>query len=68
MLLVVADPNETGVVSILNPKTRLVNKTNSPEGVASGDAGTEGTGKVKPETLSQLSGDRCDGHLVVGVC
>ncbi len=68
MLLVVANPNETDRVSFPDPKTRLVNKTNSPEGVASGDAGPEGTGEVEPETLPQLSGDRCDGHLVVGVC
>lgn len=34
----------------------------SPEGVARTDAEAKGTGEVKPETLSELSGDGCDGH------
>ena len=43
-------------------------KQNSPVRVASGDTEAEGGGEVKPETLPELSSDRCDGHLVVDVC
>ena len=43
-------------------------KQNSPVRVASGDTEAEGGGEVKPETLPELSSDRCDGHGVRSNC
>ena len=41
---------------------------NGPVSVPGGDTETQRERDVEEETLPQLSGDRCNGHLVVDVC